>query len=85
MSVVANGVPSTGVTFYSPVWVDFNYSGVPFELGWYPYPWNTLAEGISAVTTGGTIAIKASSRYETITISKAMTIISVGGSAIIGQ
>jgi hypothetical protein len=85
MSVVANGVASTGVTFYGPVWVDFNYSGLPFELGWYTFPWNTMAEGVSAVTTGGTIAIKASSRNEPITISKAMTIISVGGSAVIGH
>lgn len=82
---VANGNPSTGITFYGPVWVDFTYSGFPFELGWNVYPWNTLAEGVSAVTTGGTIALKPGSKKEIMTISKAMTIISVGGSATLGK
>jgi hypothetical protein len=85
LRAVANGNASDPLTVYGPVWVDFNYSGFPFELGWNPYPYNTLAEGVNAVTAGGTIAIKASSRKETILITKAMTIISVGGSAIIGN
>lgn len=85
LSVVANGVPSTGVTFYGPVWVDFAYGGFPFELGWFDFPWNTLTEGVNAVTPGGTLAIKAGSKKETITITKAMEIIAVGGTVTIGN
>jgi hypothetical protein len=85
LQVVANGNASGAVTFYSPVWVDFNYSGSPFQLGWYPYPYNTLAGGVSAVTSGGTIAIKASNSHETMTISKPMTIISVYGPSTVGH
>lgn len=85
MYVVANGVASDPVTFYGPVWVDFNYSGFPFKTGTYSFPYNTLAEGVSAVTPGGTIAVKAGSRHETITITKAMKIVAVGGSVTIGN
>ena len=85
LQVVANGIASDPVTFYSPVWVDFNYSGLPFEFGWYVYPWNTLGEGVSAVVAGGTIAIKSSNSHETMTISKPMTIISAYGPSTIGQ
>ncbi len=82
---VANGNPSTGITFYGPVWVDFNYSGFPVEVGTQTFPWNTLAEGVSDVVSGGTIAIKPGSKKEIMTINKAMTIISVGGSAVLGK
>jgi hypothetical protein len=85
LQVVANGIASDPVTFYSPVWVDFNYSGLPFQFGWYVYPWNTLGEGVSAVATGGTIAIKSSNSHETMTISKPMTIISAYGPSTIGH
>lgn len=85
MYVVVNGVASDPVTFRGPVWVDFNYGGAPFELGTFSFPYNTLAEGVSAVATGGTIAIKPGSRYEPITITKAMKIVAVGGSVTIGN
>ncbi len=86
MVTVANGNPSTGVTFYGPVWVDFDYGGFPLpEIGTESFPWNTLVEGVSSVTSGGTIAIKPGTKKEAMTINKAMTIISVGGSAILGK
>lgn len=85
LQVVANGNASAAVTFYSPVWVDFNYSGSPFQFGWYQYPYNTLAGGTNAVTPGWTIAIKSSNSHETMTISKPMTIISVYGPSTIGH
>ena len=88
--VVANGIASDPVTFYSPVWVDFNYSS-PFNyyFGTYDDPYNTLAEGTNAVVSGGTIFLKASTQpsvsSETMTISKPMTITSVFGPSTIGQ
>jgi hypothetical protein len=85
MAVVANGVPSTAVAFYGPVWVDFNFNGAPFELGTISFPHNTLAEGVGAVTANGTLAIKPGSRYEAITITKAMRIVPVGGAVTIGN
>lgn len=85
LQVVANGIASDPVTFYGPVWVDFNYSGFPFQLGWYSYPYNTLAQGVSAVVSGGTIVIKSSNSHETMTISKPMTITSVYGPSTVGH
>jgi hypothetical protein len=82
-----------GLTFTSsyeagPVWVDFNYSGI-FQFGTYQNPYEKLASGVSAVASGGTIAINASSQpsttSETLTISTPMTIISVAGPSTIGQ
>ena len=85
--VVANGIPSDQVTFYGPVWVDFNYSG--FQFGTFSFPYSTLAQGVSAVASGGTVAINAgaqpSDSHETMTISKPMTIISVYGPSTIGH
>jgi len=85
MVAVANGVASLSQTFYGPIWVDFGYSGFPIEIGSNPFPYNTLAEGVSAVAAGGTIAIKPGSRKELITITKAMNIIAVGGTVTIGN
>ncbi len=90
MQVVANGIASNPVTFYGPVWVDFNYSGV-FQFGDYPFPYPTLPQGTAVVASGGTIAINAgaqpSTGHESVpyTISTPMTIISVYGPSTIGQ
>jgi hypothetical protein len=81
--VVANGIASDPVTFYGPVWVDFNYSG--FQFGTYTFPYSTLSQGVSAVASGGTIAIKPGASHETMTISKPMTITAIGGAATIGH
>jgi hypothetical protein len=86
--VIANGIASHPVTFYGPVWVDFNYTGI-FQFGTYSFPFGALSNGVAAVSSGGTIAFRAnvqpSISHETTTISKPMTLISVGGPATIGQ
>ncbi len=90
--VVANGIASDPVsfTYTGPVWVDFNYTN-PFGIysGTYSDPYNTLAGGVNAVGSGGTIAINASIQpsdsTETMTISKPMTITSVDGPSTIGH
>lgn len=89
LQVVANGIASDPVPFDAlAVWVDFNYTGSP-QLGSYTNPYKTLSNGVNAVTKGGTIAFKAnvqpSISHETMTISKPMTLISVGGPATVGQ
>jgi hypothetical protein len=88
LQVVANGNASDPVTFYQPVWVDFNYHGSP-QGGTYVNPFESMAQGVSAVSSGATIAFKAnvqpSVSHETMTISKPMTLISVGGPATVGQ
>ena len=82
---VANGISSDPVTFYGPVWVDVN-SGDPTQLGSFDFPYHTLALGISAVPATGTINIKTSGHTaETMTITKPMTIVAVGGPVTIGQ
>jgi hypothetical protein len=93
LQVVANGNPSAGVTFDSPVWVDFNLDSV-FQFGWYAFPYYTLPQGVSAITTsypGGTIGIRGdvqpSTGHESVpyTISAPMTIISVSGPSTISN
>jgi hypothetical protein len=61
--------------------VDFNYTGP--EDGSFSRPFNTLAEGVAAVLSGGVVYIKTSTGYETVTITKPMTIRSYGGTAVI--
>ena len=83
LQVVANGIASDPAFFNEPVWVDFNYGGF-FQFGTYPLPYKTLAQGVSAVTPGGLINIKPGNSTEIMTITKAMDIHAVGGSATIG-
>jgi hypothetical protein len=88
LAVIANGIASDPIPFYGPIWVDFTYKGTS-ELGTYQNPYKTLTGGVSAVTSGGTIAFKAtvqpSLSPEIMTISKPMNIISVGGPTTVGQ
>jgi hypothetical protein len=73
------------------IWVDFGYSGI-FEFGTFLLPFNTVIEGVNAITTFvdtavlnfPTLHIKAGSRYETITINKRMRIEACGGTVRIG-
>jgi hypothetical protein len=83
---VANGISSDPVSFTYPpaVWVDFNYTGMT-QTGAFQAPFPTLAQGVSAVSTGGIISIKPGTSAETMTINKAMTIIAPGGAATIGR
>jgi hypothetical protein len=64
-------------------WVDFSYVGP--EDGSFEYPFNTLAEGVAAVSPGGTLWIMAGTSSETATISMPMTIKAYGGIVTIGQ
>jgi hypothetical protein len=82
--VVANGISSGAVLLNAPTWVDFNYTGSP-ELGRFSFPYNTLAEGRDNVPVGGTVVIKSGISHETMSVSKAMTLVSFGGEATIGQ
>jgi hypothetical protein len=88
LQVVANGNASAPVTFYSPVWVNFNYTGNT-QNGTFAAPYKTLANATNAVATGGTIAIYAgvqpSTSAATIAIFKPMKIISVSGPSTIGD
>jgi hypothetical protein len=84
LQVVANGNASVPINFQEPVWVDFNYT-VGTEDGTYARPYDTLAKGTNTVPSGGTIAIKPGSSPETMTMSKPMDIIAVGGAATIGH
>jgi hypothetical protein len=91
VQVVANGIASAPVSLSTPswVWVDFNYDGV-FQFGDFDFPYATLAQGVSAIGTGGgTIAFNASVQPSVsttpITITNAMNLISVFGQTTIGQ
>jgi hypothetical protein len=67
------------------VWVDFAWTGV--ENGTFSFPYNTLAKGVNALPYGENnhIYIKTGTSSETMTISKPLTIIAVGGPATIGH
>jgi hypothetical protein len=92
VQVVANGIASSPVSLTTPswTWVDFNYGGL-FQFGTFDFPYPTLPQGVSAVPSGGTIAINASVQPSTghvtvpYTISTPMNIISVYGSSTIGK
>lgn len=88
LQVVANGIPSAGWSFDTGDWVNFSYySFFNFYFGTYPLPYNTLASAVANVPSGATIAIESSSTVsgETMTITKPMNIISVGGPSTIGR
>ncbi len=65
------------------LWVDFNYQGV--EEGTFDQPYNTLAEAVAVASSGETVAIKPGSSPETLTITKALTIVAFGGTVTIGE
>jgi M6 family metalloprotease-like protein len=67
-------------------WVDFNYPGLPTfpEVGLQIFPFNSLAEGVTASPWGGLVKLKSGSSAETIVINKRVTLEAVGGQVIIG-
>ena len=65
------------------MWVGFDYLGP--EDGSQTQPFNLFAEGVSGVDAGGTINLKPATSSETLTVSKAMTLTAVGGTARIGD
>lgn len=64
------------------VWVDFAYAGP--EAGTSSQPYNTLAEGVAALASGGILHIKPGTTIEHPTINQAMTIQAEGGLVRIG-
>jgi hypothetical protein len=83
--VVATGISSDPVTFYGPVWVDFN-SVNPTQSGSFDAPYHTLSQAVNAVPSTGSIIFKTSgSNPSPITICKAVTLSSRGGAVTIGQ
>ncbi|HEV2391593.1 MAG TPA: S53 family peptidase [Verrucomicrobiae bacterium] len=71
--------------YAGPVFVDFNYTGST-RNGSYDAPFKTITEATNAVATKGTLFIKTSgSSSETLTISKPMTITTLGATATVGH
>jgi len=70
-------------TFPGETWVKFDHIGA--ESGTFASPYNTMAEGISAVPHGGTLHIFSGSSPETPTISKRVRIEAYGGPVTIGE
>ena len=64
--------------------MDFNYFGF-FEFGLFDFPFNTLTEGLNAVSYGGSLNIKSGSTPETAAIAKRMTIQAFGGPVTLGR
>ncbi len=82
---VANGIASDPVTFYGPVWVDFNYLGAT-QNGSFDFPYKTLTNGINACPVNGTIICKGPATHrETPRITKAVTIVASGGTVTVGR
>ena len=63
------------------------YVGVPTgtEKGTRPFPWNTVAEGITDANTGGNVRIQEGSYPENLTITKSVILRNWGGSVIVGS
>ncbi|MCE5231296.1 hypothetical protein LLG95_17095 [bacterium] len=64
------------------IWVNFYWNN--FEAGTALDPFNTLLEGVAAVSSGGKIKINAGTTSEHVRITKPMRIETVGGTARIG-
>jgi hypothetical protein len=84
LQVVVNGIASDPITFFGPVWVDFNYTGST-QNGNFDTPYKTLAAGTNAVVSGGLVVIKSSASHETMAIAKPLTIVAYDGPATIGR
>ena len=67
----------------SVVWVDFAYTGE--EWGSEAQPYNTLAEGVMAVASGGTIRIKSGASGSATRITTPVRIEASGGPVTIGR
>jgi M6 family metalloprotease-like protein len=64
-------------------WVDFTWHS--FELGTFLFPFDTLGEGLNAVSHGGHLYIKSGTTPETAYITKRMTIDAYGGPVTLGR
>jgi bacillolysin len=72
-------IADAGRDFY----VDAAFSGT--ELGTITNPFNTVAEGYTAVSPGDRLFLRAGSYPQTIVFEKAIEVLSYDGSAVIGQ
>jgi hypothetical protein len=64
-------------------WANFAHQGI--ENGTQLFPFNTLIEGVEAVSPGGTLKLQTSTSAERLTITKPLTLEAVGGPVTIGQ
>ena len=71
------------LTDAAEVWVDFAWAGV--EVGTFDKPFDTLTEGVDAVSDGGTIHIRGGQSAETPIIEKAVRLEAFDGTAVIGK
>lgn len=65
------------------MYVDANAAAV--ENGWVSNPFNTVIEGVNAVTTTGVVVIRPGTYPQALSINRAMELRSTGGMVIIGQ
>jgi M6 family metalloprotease-like protein len=81
-----SGDGSITVQWLSPgdTWVDFSYTGLP-QNGTFANPFPKFAQGVGAVSYGGTLHIKTGSSAETGDVTKAMTIQAYNGPVTIGH
>jgi M6 family metalloprotease-like protein len=64
-------------------WVDFNWNFI--ENGTFNFPFNTLVEGLGAVTYGGNLYFKSGTTPETAYINKRMIMRAYGGPVTLGR
>ena len=68
---------------FKGVWVDFSHGMLGSGTFWDPF--HTLTLAAAMVNPGGRVRIKPGSSPETLTITKKMTLVAVGGTVSIGQ
>ena len=67
----------------SDTWVDFNFGGP--ENGTFDNPFNTITEGLEAVSYGGTLHLKTGTSPESADITKRMNVEAYNGPVTIGR
>ena len=86
VSVSIAGSSPLSRTYTGPamtVWVNFAWNGT--EIGSQSQPFNTLAEGVAGVISGGVLKVQSGSTNEKPRITKALRIEAVGGVVRIGR
>jgi len=65
------------------IFVDHANTGL--EDGTFEHPFNTVAKGVARAAPGNTVAIKAGNYPETLTVTKRLRLLALGGSVTIGK
>jgi len=78
-----NACIAVEIAFTEIIYVDGAYTGT--EDGSAKQPFNTVAEGVSALSSGGLLVIKNGSYSETMTLNKRMDVWAADGEVIIGN